>query len=111
VALIGSLRFILDAGTIELPTTSWSLEPGTSRQLLTGTGGGALPSIPQGASAELVFNAGFGDSPDDMPGELAQAVMLLAAHYFEHRYGEAVSGTGIPAGVQALLETRRPARL
>jgi uncharacterized phiE125 gp8 family phage protein len=111
VALIGSLSFILDAATIELPATSWSLEPGTSRQLLSGPGGGTLPAIPQGYSAALVFNAGFGDSPGDMPGELAQAVMLLAAHYFEHRYGEAVSGTGIPAGVQALLETRRPARL
>lgn len=111
VALIGSLNFILDAETISLPATAWSLEPGSSRQLLTGPGGSTLPAVPQGYSAELVFDAGFGDGPSDMPGDLAQAVMLLAAHYYEHRYGEAVSGQGIPVGVQALLETQRSFRL
>jgi hypothetical protein len=46
-----------------------------------------------------------------MPGDLSQAVMLLAAHYYEHRYGAAVSGQGIPVAVQALLETQRSFRL
>ena len=111
VAQIGSLRFVHDAEAIELPSTAWSLEPGSGRQLLTGPCASALPAVPEGYSAELIFNAGFGDGPSDLPGGLAQAVMLLAAHYFENRYGEAVSGQGIPAGVQALLETQRSFRL
>jgi uncharacterized phiE125 gp8 family phage protein len=111
VALIGSLSFVLGAATIPLPTTAWSLEPGSSRQLLSGPGGSALPAIPEGYLAELIFDAGFGDTPGDMPGDLSQAVMLLAAHYYEHRYGAAVSGQGIPVAVQALLETQRSFRL
>jgi uncharacterized phiE125 gp8 family phage protein len=111
VALIESLSFVLGAERIGLPATSWSLEPGSSRQLLTGPGGGALAAVPEGYLAELVFAAGFGDTPGDMPGDLSQAVMLQAAHYYENRYGEAVSGQGIPAAVQALLETRRVFRL
>lgn len=111
VALIASLSFVLGVETIGLPTTAWSLEPGSSRQLLTGPGGSALPAVPEGYLAELIFDAGFGVSSNDMPGDLAQAVMLLAAHFYEHRYGEAVSGQGVPVAVQALLETQRAIRL
>ncbi len=111
VAAIGSLSFIRGAATIALTADAWSLEPGSSRQRLTGPGGGALPVIPDGYLAELVFDAGFGASWNDVPGDLSQAVMLLAAHYFENRYGDTEPGQGLPVAVQALLETQRPVRL
>ena len=111
VAAIGSLNFIRGAETIALTADVWSLELGSSRQRLTGSGGGALPAIPDGHVAELIFDAGFGESWNDVPGDLSQAVMLLAAHYFENRYGEAEPGQGIPVAVQALLETQQPVRL
>lgn len=111
VAAIGSLSFIRGAETIALTADAWSLELGSSRQRLTGSGGGALPAIPDGYLAELVFDAGFGESWNDVPGDLSQAVMLLAAHYFENRYGDAVPGQGLPVAVQALLETQQPVRL
>lgn len=111
VAAIGSLSFIRGAETIALTADAWSLELGSSRQRLTGSNGGALPAIPDGHLAELVFDAGFGESWNDVPGDLSQAVMLLAAHYFENRYGETESGQGIPVAVQALLETQQPVRL
>ena len=111
VAAIGSLSFIRGAETIALTADAWSLELGSTRQRLTGSGGGALPAIPDGYLAELVFDAGFGESWNDVPGDLSQAVMLLAAHYFENRYGDAVPGHGLPVAVQALLETQQPVRL
>ena len=111
VAAIGSLSFIRGAETIALTADSWSLEIATSRQRVTGPGGGALPAIPDGHLAELVFDAGFGESWNDVPGDLSQAVMLLAAHYFENRTGDAEPGQGIPVAVQALLETQQPVRL
>lgn len=111
VAAIGSLSFIRGAETIVLTADSWSLEIATSRQRVTGPGGGALPAIPDGHLAELVFDAGFGESWNDVPGDLSQAVMLLAAHYFENRTGDAEPGQGIPVAVQALLETQQPVRL
>ncbi|MFQ5567138.1 MAG: hypothetical protein ACE5EU_12345 [Paracoccaceae bacterium] len=111
VAAIDSVNFVQGATTIALAAGAWSLEIGGSRQRLTGAGGGALPAIPDGHVAELVFDAGFGASWNDVPGELSQAVMLLAAHYFENRYGDSDPGQGIPVAVQALLETQQPVRL
>jgi uncharacterized phiE125 gp8 family phage protein len=105
------MSFIKGAATVAVTAGAWSLEIATSRQRLTGSGGGGLPAIPDGHLAELIFDAGFGASWNDVPGDLRQAVMLLAAHYFENRYGDAEPGQGIPVAVQALLETRQPVRL
>jgi uncharacterized phiE125 gp8 family phage protein len=111
VAEIASASFIRDADTIAVSVDGWCVTAGTGRQRLTGAGGGALPQIPDGYVAELVFDAGFGDSWNDVPGDLRQAVMMLASHYFENRFGEAEAGRGIPLAVQALLETHCPVRL
>ena len=111
VAAITSISFIKGATTIAVAAGAWSLALGGSRQRLTGSGGGALPAIPQGHLAELIFDAGFGPSWNDVPGDLTQAVMLLAAHYFENRTGDSEPGRGIPVAVQALLETQQPVRL
>ena len=111
VEAISSLAFVKGSETIALTADVWALELGSSRQLVTGAGGGALPVIPDGHLAELIFDAGFGESWNDVPGDLSQGVMLLAAHYYENRYGEAEPGQGIPVAVQALLETQRPVRL
>lgn len=111
VAAITSLSFVRGVDTIALTSGAWSLESASSRQLLAGAGGGALPAIPDGHVAELAFDAGFGETWNDVPGDLRQAVMLLAAHYYENRYGETEPGQGIPVAVQALLETQRPVRL
>ena len=111
VAAITSISFIRGAETIALSAQAWSLEVGTSRQRLAGPGGSALAAIPEGYLAELIFDAGFAAAWADMPGDLLQAVLLLASHYFENRYGDAEPGQGIPIAVQALLETRQPVRL
>lgn len=42
--------------------------------------------------ATIVYSAGFGDSPEDVPSALLQAVRLLAAHWYEHREA-VVTGT------------------
>ena len=111
VAAIASISFIKGATTIAVAAGAWSLALGGSRQRLTGASGGALPANPQGHLAELIFDAGFGPSWNDVPGDLTQAVMLLAAHYFENRTGDSEPGRGIPVAVQALLETQQPVRL
>ena len=111
VAAITSISFVRGAETISLSVAAWSLEVGASRQRLAGPGGTALAAIPEGYQAELIFDAGFAAVWADVPGDLLQAVLLLASHYFENRYGEAEPGQGIPISVQALLETQRPVRL
>ncbi|NNU81906.1 hypothetical protein HMH01_15825 [Halovulum dunhuangense] len=73
--------------------------------------GDPLPRIPLGGRARLRFLAGFGPHWSDLPADLAQAVMLLAAENHEAR----AAGYGAPAtmsfGVLALIERYRTVRL
>ncbi len=109
VEAVDSLRFVRGAETVEVAAGAWALEPGTGRQRVTGPAGGPLPPVPAGHVAELVFDAGFGAAAADVPGDLRQAVMVLAAHYYENRYVD--EGPAMPLAVRALLEPWRPARI
>ncbi len=111
VASIDSFKFIDATGSIDVASDVWVLEPGKVRQRLTGVGGSALPAIPPSALVELTFTGGYGASWSDVPGDLRQAVLLLAAHYYENRHGEAEHDAGLPFGVISLLEYHRPVRL
>ncbi|KKL66184.1 hypothetical protein LCGC14_2147470, partial [marine sediment metagenome] len=72
--------------------------------------GYCLPVIPAGGQAEIVFDAGFGDSWATVPADLAQAVMIIAAQFYETRGG--VSGTvAFPAEVIRILAPYRNLRL
>jgi len=73
--------------------------------------GGCLPGIPSGGSAEVTFEAGFGPVWADLPGDLAQAVMLLAALYYEHRTESDFPRDSFPMGVQALIKRYRNLRI
>lgn len=70
--------------------------------------GSILPPIPTGGRAVIVFTAGFG-LWDDIPADLRQAVLLLAAQSYESRDGGASEDTDF--GVRTLLERWRDLRL
>jgi uncharacterized phiE125 gp8 family phage protein len=112
VAAIDAVSFTGPVETVMLDAAAVRVEPGRARQRVTAAGGGALPPVPEGWSAELEFTAGFGGAAGPVPGDLAQAVMLLAARYHEDRSGEGAGGIGgVPAAVTALLGPYRPVRL
>lgn len=71
----------------------------------------ALPVIPSGGVARIGFEAGFGPAWADMPADLAQAVMMLAAHYHEYRHDTGLGPGCMPFGVTALTERFRAMRL
>lgn len=73
--------------------------------------GAALPSIPEGGAAEIRFTAGYGAGFDDLPADLAQAVLLLAAHYYEYRDETALGQGCMPFGVTSLIARYRPMRM
>ncbi|MEL6168227.1 MAG: hypothetical protein AAFR35_06025 [Pseudomonadota bacterium] len=70
-----------------------------------------LPTIPVGGAAEIQFTAGYGTAWSDLPADLARAVFLLAAHYYEHRHEVASDGTVMPWGVSVLIERYRQVRI
>ncbi len=72
--------------------------------------GRILPGIPTGGAVEIVFTAGFGAGWDDVPADLRQAVLLLAAQYYELRH-DTVGGDAMPFGVMALIARWRTVRV
>lgn len=110
VEALDTLRFVRGSAVIDVDAGSRALEPASRRQRVTGAHGGALPPIPSGYVAELTFDAGFGPDAADVPGELRQGVLLLAAHHYERRHDDE-DGPGLPTTVRALLEPWRPVRI
>ncbi len=111
VTSIDAIELVRPGSTIALTTDEWALEPGTSRQLLTGPGRTALRALPHGALAELTFTAGFGSSWNEVPDDLRHAVLLVATHFFENRTGDIAVDGGLPFSVGPILERYRPIRL
>ena len=70
-----------------------------------------LPTIPTAGSVRVRFLAGFGPDWSDLPADLAQAVMMLGAHYYEYRHETGLSGRCMPFGVTSLLERYRTVRV
>ncbi len=96
-------------GTVAVDPARWRLVRDGARPRLVGVGG--LPVIPELGAAEIVFDAGFGPLWADVPADLAQAVMLLAAEYYEQRHSGGQTGPALPVAVQALIERWRTVRV
>lgn len=111
IAEIDSFSLVRPAVTLTISASEWELEPGINRQRVTGKNGAALRFLPHGALAEITFRAGFGTSWNAVPDDLRQAVLLLAAHYYENRAGEEALDGGLPHGVRLILDRYAPVRL
>lgn len=112
VRSIGSVTLIgADAETTAVDPALWRLEPDMHRPKLCPRSW-LLPSVPVGGAVEILFEAGFGRTWQDVPADLAQAVMLLAAEYHETRHATAGAsgGSAMPFGVMALIERWRVVR-
>ncbi|MDU8911071.1 head-tail connector protein [Aestuariicoccus sp. MJ-SS9] len=73
--------------------------------------GTALPTVVTGGAAEVRFAAGMASAFAELPADLAQAVLLLAAHYYEYRDDTSLGQGCMPFGVTSLLARYRPVRL
>lgn len=110
VSAIETLKTLTASGseTVVDPAT-FQLVRDTMRPSIVASGG-AFPSIPAGGHAELTLLAGYAATWVNIPTDLQQAVLQMAAHYFENRQGEA-NATDLPATVLALIAPYRPMRL
>ena len=58
-----------------------------------------LPAdVPTDGRAVVEFDAGFGPAWGDVPADLQQAVLLLAAEFYEHRHDDGTAAAGLPFG-------------
>jgi len=81
------------------------------RLLLPATVAG-MPVLRQRFGIEIDYVAGFGAAAD-VPQELKQALLVLVAHWFEHRDAVVIAGSGavIPFGFDRLIAPWREVRL
>jgi len=94
----------------DVPVSQFRLEQDSQRPRLRPLGV-ALPMVPLGGSVRIRFAAGFSADWDGLPADLGQAVLLLAAHYYEYRNETALSDGCMPFGVTSLVQRYRPMRL
>lgn len=90
---------------------TYRLVPAAHRPRLEGARGRALPGVPTDGRIEIELTAGYGPDWNAVPAELRQAVMLLAAQYYEQRSVAADPAVEAPYGVQALVARHRELRL
>jgi uncharacterized phiE125 gp8 family phage protein len=71
-----------------------------------------MPALRQRFGIEIDYVAGFGAAAD-VPQELKQALLVLVAHWFEHRDAVVIAGSGavIPFGFDRLIAPWREVRL
>lgn len=108
VAAITGLS-LKEGGTMSaLPASQYALEEDAQAPVMIGHD---LPGMGPGRSLVISLEAGYAASFDAIPADLAQAVMMLAAHYYEYRNETALGAGCMPFGVTALIEGYRPLRI
>ncbi|MBE1284727.1 MAG: hypothetical protein GJ676_15555 [Rhodobacteraceae bacterium] len=73
--------------------------------------GSLLPSVPTGGSVRIELTAGMTSDWGGLPADLCQAVLMLAAHYYEYRNETKLSSGCMPFGVTSLIQRYRVMRL
>lgn len=116
VTQITSLSVTDRLGGNELINTDrYVLEQDLHRPRLVSTGI-CLPAIPVGGQVVIGFEAGFGADWSAIPADLSQAVMFLAATYYDNRShagtgASAMGQTQLPMAVTSLIQRYRTVRL
>ncbi len=108
---ITGARLIGGAADIEIPLSALSINLRCQPPLVRVKDRPSFQSYAAEADTlEIDFIAGFGDSADDVPMPLRQAVLLLLAQSYEYR-GQANPPPTVPMMVDALLMPYRRVRL
>lgn len=89
---------------------SYWLEADAQTPRLRATGG-SLPGIPAGGSVVIAFDAGYAAAWEGVPADLRQAVLMLAAHYYEYRNDTGLSDGCMPFGVSSLIDRYKRVRI
>ena len=104
-----TLRDLAAVATV-IAASRYKLVQDNARPKLTAVGV-LLPVVPTDGQVEVVFDAGFGAGWAAVPADLAQAVLLLAAEYYENRHDLGGRIAGLPVAVHVLIERWRTVRV
>ncbi|MBQ4807386.1 hypothetical protein J4717_07905 [Phaeobacter sp. HS012] len=111
VQMIQSVTLVDGSGSEQLLAPQrYRLEPDSQQPRLRPVGG-PLPTVASGGAVRIAIRAGMANSWAALPGDLAQAVLMLAAHYYEFRDDTRLQGGCMPFGVTSLIERYRALRV
>jgi uncharacterized phiE125 gp8 family phage protein len=112
---IGAVRLYDEAGLVTtLPPTGYMLDASAPYPRIVRHGSIPWPKPGRVANGiEIAFTAGYGPVAADVPAALRQAVLLLVAHWYEHRAPAEVGAhaVSLPDMVAELLKPYRAIRL
>lgn len=110
VSSVDALTIVdLNETTETIPPAAFRLIPDAHTPALEATAL-SLPIIPIGGTAEIEFTAGYGDWAT-VPGDLKQAVLLMATHFYENRSASSTRHYPLPMAVASLCRPHTPMRL
>lgn len=106
VVTIDAVRVIAASGTeVLVDPAKYRLVNLAQRASVEALGG--FPHVPGGGRVQIDFTAGIADTWSEIPASLAQAVLVIAAAFYERREGADL----VPVTVQALLSPFQGRRL
>jgi len=114
VASIVSIEVLaLDGTPATVAPSEYLLDAASVPPRLVSVGTGWPAPGRKAAGIEIDFTAGYGPSAADVPEPIRQAILLLTAHWYEHRDPIEIgsAATAIPASVSDLLSPFRVKRL
>ena len=115
VKSVDAIRVYADDGTYAaLPVAGFAIDLAGSRTRVVRRFDTQVPAPGRRLNGiEIAITAGFGATPADVPAPIRQALLLLVAHWYEHRDpGEIGSVEArVPAAVSTLLAPYLPVRL
>jgi uncharacterized phiE125 gp8 family phage protein len=115
---ISAITVYQTGGPLTLPAAAYLVDGTTTPARLMARTPWLQPTDPNGITVRFV--AGFGPNPADVPAPIRQAILVLAAHWYNHRdtdpgcaAGAALHGqpTSLPVLVSQLLQPYRRPRL
>lgn len=115
IRTIDSLKVYADDGTfVALALTGFAIDLASRPARMARRIGTQIPEPGRGVNGiEIALTAGFGATPADVPPAIRQAMLLLIAHWYEHRDPIEIGtdATRVPAAVSALLAPWAAVRL
>ena len=103
VQTVTSLKALTPSGLITVDASLYEADSASRPARVRALTG--FPALARGFNVvEILLTAGFGDTPQDVPASLRQAILLLAAFWFENREGHGEAARrGIPAEAERII--------
>ena len=115
VQSIAAVRlYAADESVVTIPSDTYLLDGAATPARLVRRANLTWPKPGRTANGiEIAFVAGYGNAPIDVPAPIRHAILLLVAHWHEHREPVAIgeANASVPSTVSDLLQPYRWVRL